>query len=236
MLRFQVLMGFLILLGTAFPQYEDVGSIPPGFTAIFNHQNLAGWHVSMTNHHGNTREWRVFDEVLTVRQEPPGNGGVLLSDQRYKDFEVYLEIKPDWGCEGGLLLRSNEAGQAYRVTLGYGEGSNVGDVLGERLEAVKRISSSRWQRAWREQAWNTLQVRVVGNPPSITVWLNKTKINEFQDVARHSVSGVEDGMVALQLHSRHCRGDGKSTQRFRSISVKKLSQDDLAVRSRRARD
>ena len=236
MLGFQVLVGFLIVLGTAFPQYENASSIPPDFTAIFNHQNLAGWHVSMTNHHGNTREWRVLDGVLTARQAPPGNGGVLLSDQRYKDFEVYLEIKPDWGCEGGLLLRSNEAGQAYRVTLGYREGNNVGDILGERLETVKRTPSSRWKRVWREQDWNTLQVRIVGNPPSITVWLNKTKITEFQDIARHSVSGVEDGMIALQLYSGSCWGDGKSVQRFRNISVKKLSQDGVAVRSLRARD
>ena len=77
------------------------GSLPPGFTRIFNGQNLAGWHISMTNHHGQTREWRISDGMLTATQDSPGNGGILLTDEKYKDFEIYLEIKPDWGCDGG---------------------------------------------------------------------------------------------------------------------------------------
>ena len=84
----------LLLIAPLQSEERQVGKIPPGFTSIFNGANLSGWHVSMTNHHGNTREWRVRDGELTGRQSPAGNGGILLTDKRYRDFEVYLEVSP----------------------------------------------------------------------------------------------------------------------------------------------
>ena len=226
MRRFAVIAGFaaglFAALGTAPSQQHDIGSIPPGFTSIFNHQNIAGWHISMTTHQGNTREWRVIDGVLTARQNPKGNGGVLLSDKRYKDFEVYLEIKPDWGCDGGLFLRSNGAGQAYQVMIDYLEGENVGGIYGERLEGVKRTLSENWQKVWRKDEWNALRARIVGNPPHITVWLNGEKITEFQDTANHAAGGAEDGMIAVQVHSGDRWGGEESFHRFRNIAVREL--------------
>src|SRR5512145_731680 len=32
-------------------------ALPPGFTPIFNGQNLTGWHVSPDNHHGITPDF-----------------------------------------------------------------------------------------------------------------------------------------------------------------------------------
>ena len=119
--------------------------IPEGFTSIFNHANLAGWHVSMTNHHGATTEWRIVEGALTSRQRPAGNGGILLTDERYEDFEIYLEIRLDYGCDGGIFLRSNSNGQAYQVMLDYLEGGNIGGIHGERLEGVEARESKGWR-------------------------------------------------------------------------------------------
>jgi len=83
---------------------------PEGFRPIFNGQNLAGWHMSLTNHHGDSKEWRVFEGALVGMQDREGNGGILLTDEKFGDFEVYLEIKPDFGCDGGLFLRSTGSG------------------------------------------------------------------------------------------------------------------------------
>ncbi len=226
MRRIAVIAGFVVglvaALGTAPSQQHEIGSIPPGFTSIFNHQNIAGWHISMTTHQGNTREWRVLDDVLTGRQSPQGNGGVLLSDKRYKDFEVYLEIKPDWGCDGGLFLRSNGAGQAYQVMIDYLEGENVGGIYGERLEGVNRTPSEGWQEVWRKDDWNALRARITGNPPRITVWLNGKQVTVFQDTANHAAGGAEDGMIAVQVHSGSRWAGEESYHRFRNIAVKEL--------------
>jgi hypothetical protein len=199
----------------------QTGSIPEGFTSIFNGSNLAGWHISMTNHHGNTREWRIIDGTLTGRQDPPGNGGILLTDKRYKDFEVYLEIKPDFGCDSGLFLRSNANGQAYQVMLDYLERGNVGGVYGERLEGVKAMPAQDWEKAWKKDDWNVLRARMEGNPPHIQVWLNGAKITDFQDTANHAAGGAEDGMIAVQVHGGQRWVEG-GYHRFRNIAVKEL--------------
>ncbi len=210
----------LTLFVTSGPVRAD--GIPAGFTSIFNHSNIAGWHVSMTNHHGSTTEWRVIDGALTSRQKPAGNGGILLTDDRYTDFELYLEIKPDYGCDGGLFLRSNSNGQAYQVMLDYLEGGSVGGVYGERLEGVETMEPKGWKDAWRKDDWNELRVRMEGEAPRITVWLNGNKITEFQDTANHAAGGAIDGMIGLQVHGGDRWVEG-GFHRHRNIAVKRLN-------------
>jgi hypothetical protein len=204
------------------PLCAQAGGVPGGFTSLFNHSNLVGWHISMTNHHGNTREWRIIDGALTGRQDAPGNGGILLTDKRYKDFEVYLEIMPDFGCDSGLFLRSNENGQAYQVMLDYLEGGNIGGIYGERLEGVKAMPSQGWEKVWKKDDWNALRARMEGNPPHIQVWLNGSKITDFQDTANHAAGGAEDGMIAVQVHGGK-RWVENGYHRFRNIAMKELN-------------
>jgi hypothetical protein len=88
-------------------------TIPPGFKNISAGPNLEGWHISQVNHHGNT-VWKVENGVLTATQDKKDNGGIVLTDKNYKDFEVYLEMKPDYGCDSGLFLRSTERAKLTR--------------------------------------------------------------------------------------------------------------------------
>jgi hypothetical protein len=220
-MRLLVALSALSVLFAAADLTGQNSSIPEDFTPIFNGSNIAGWHISMTNHHGNTREWRIVEGALTGRQEPAGNGGILLTDKRYKDFEVYLEIKPDFGCDSGLFLRSNASGQAYQVMLDYLEGGNIGGIYGERLEGVQAVRSEGWEKVWKKSDWNALRARMEGNPPRIQVWLNGTKITDFQDTANHAASGAEDGMIAVQVHGGQRWVEG-GYHRFRNIAVKEL--------------
>ncbi len=203
------------------PAVAQTGQVPEGFTPIFNHSDLAGWHMSTTNHHGNTQQWRVIDGVLHGWQDPAGNGGILLTDKRYKNFEVYIEIKPDFGCDSGLFLRSNAGGQAYQVMLDYLEGGNLGGVYGERLEGVKPMPSQDWESVWRKDDWNTIRARIEGSTPHIQVWLNGTKITDFQDTANHAAGGAADGMIAVQVHGGKRWKEG-GRHRFRNMAVKEL--------------
>jgi len=110
--------------------------VPEGFTAIFNGRDLTGWHISTTNHHGTTPAYRVMHGLIVGTQNPLGQGGILLTDKKYKNVEVYMEVKPDYGCDSGLFLRSSEAGEAYQVTLDYLPGGGMGGIYGERLTGV----------------------------------------------------------------------------------------------------
>jgi hypothetical protein len=188
---------------------------------LFNGRDVAGWHVSATNHHGQTRAWRVEDGTLVGGQEREGVGGVLLTNRHYGDVEVALDVWPDFGCDSGLLLRSSEDGAAYQVMIDYLDGGNVGGVFGEGLEELDAKVNSDWVKAWRHNDWNHLRARIEGTIPHITVWINGAMITDWTDTANHAAGGAVDGAIGLQVHggSRWLRG---GRIRFRNITVREL--------------
>jgi hypothetical protein len=211
----------IVALSSAASVLAAQGSPPPGFTPIFNGRTLDGWHVSDGNAHGATPDWRVIDGVLVGSQQPPGSGGVLLSDGSYGDVEVYLEIRPDYGCDGGLLLRSDERGRAYQVMIDYLDGGNVGGIYGEGLEGVTGTAPERWREYWKANDWNSLRVRIEGAAPRIQVWLNDRRITDWTDTANHAAGGAVTGMLGLQVHGGG-RWTGGGRHRFRAIAVRPL--------------
>jgi hypothetical protein len=193
--------------------------IPQGFTNITPGPGLKGWHISQVNHHGNTT-WKVENGVLSATQDKPDNGGIILTDHKYKDFEVYLEMNPDFGCDSGLFLRSNEKGEAYQVMLDYLPGGNMGGIYGEGLKDVKGQTAD-WEKHWKKGEWNSIRARIEGQVPHIQVWMNGAQITDWTDTANHLPDQAQDGMIALQVH-----GGGRCKpglyQRFRNIGVKEL--------------
>ena len=199
--------------------------IPDGFTEIFNGVDTIGWHVSRTNHHGTQPLFRVLDGVLIGTQDPPGKGGILLTDKKYRNVEVFLEVKPDWGCDGGLFLRASEAGEAYQVMLDYLPGGNMGGVYGERLQGVTAVGAKNWQQPWKREEWNTIRARIEGDVPRIQVWINGEQVTDFTDTANHAKDGATDGMIAIQMHYSNDttkRWVPGGFWRWRTIAVKEL--------------
>ena len=195
----------------------------PGNTAfqpIFNGKDLSGWHISQVNHHGKTQAWKVENGVITGTQDKPGHGGILLTDRTYKNFEVQLDINPDYGCDSGLFLRSNEKGQAYQVLLDYLDGGAIGGIYGEGLKGVRGVAPD-WRPYWKGGAWNHLRARIEGDVPRIQVWLNGTQITDWTDTENHLVDGATTGMIAVQVHLGNRWIPGEK-HRFRNISVREL--------------
>jgi hypothetical protein len=106
-------------------------NVPEGFTPIFNGENPAGWHTSRINRHGKTPDFRAIDGVIVGTQSPFGEGGILLTDKSYRNFEFYVEVRPDYGCDSGFFFRSTEAGHAYQVTMDYLPGGSMGALITE---------------------------------------------------------------------------------------------------------
>jgi hypothetical protein len=105
--------------------------VPEGFTSIFNGRDLTGWHISRTNHHGRTPDFFVMHGMIVATQNPLGGGGILLTNKAYKNFELYMEVKPDFGNDSGIFLRSTESGAAYQVTMDFLPNGSMGNVIGE---------------------------------------------------------------------------------------------------------
>jgi hypothetical protein len=103
---------------------------------LFDGKSLAGWHKNpQPIGHGTGGIWRAEEGAITGEQDPPGsgNGGILLTDRKFGDFELVLDIKPDWGICSGLFLRGNDKGQCFQMMVDYHDAGNVGQIYGEGL-------------------------------------------------------------------------------------------------------
>jgi hypothetical protein len=210
------------------------GQIPDGFTRIFNGKDLTGWHISRTTHHGATGSYTVKDGVLLMSQKPFGQGGLLMTDKVYKDFEIYLELNPDAGFNSGIFLRSTESGSAYQIEV-VAPGDATGDLIGEgiRFSRPQYIGEKKpVMSVWKTGEWNSIRVRMVGEAPHVTTWVNGTQLYELQMPQNDQIGGVYGGMVGLQLHwtavYSPVAGNGTDSrpwqlQRYRNIAIKELN-------------
>lgn len=220
-----------------------------GFQPIFNGKDLEGWRVSAKTGHSRASKnesggkWVVEEGAILGTQDIPGNGGIIITDKKYGDFEVALEMNNDYGPDSGLFLRSTEDGKAWQAMIDYHDGGNLMGIYGEGLQAKPSVRNFRflnsvtniavvtnspvefpvkvesWPYFWRHGQWNELRARIVGNPPQITTWINGVKIMEWQEKElRHPATGG----IALQVH-----GGGNHTNefvRYRNVRVKELGR------------
>lgn len=218
-----------------------------GFVSIFDGRTLNGWHVSaQTGHSGASKnksggKWVVENGAIVGCQDIPGNGGIVLTDKAYGNFEIALEMNNDFVPDSGLFLRSTEKGQAYQYMIDYHSNGNLAGVYGEGLSGgihqrnfdftdkvtdIKPvdcpnfplpIKPADWPKLWQHGKWNELRARIVGNPPKITTWINGVRFMEFEDKEKRH---PDTGGIALQVH-----GGGDTTKefvRYRNIRVKVL--------------
>jgi hypothetical protein len=68
-----------------------------------------------------------------------GNGGILMTDRQFGDFELLLELAPDWGIDSGVFLRTNRQGECIQVYVDYREHGNVGWLSSETPSGQKRM-------------------------------------------------------------------------------------------------
>lgn len=218
------------------------------FQSLFDGQSLEGWHVSAKTGHsrasGNQTggRWVVENGAITGSQDIPGNGGIVLTDEEFGDFEVALEMNNDFGPDSGLFLRSTEDGKAYQAMVDYHGRGNLMGIYGEGIggfgssnynfdgspERIRLrdnpvplpVLPDAWRHFWRHGQWNELRARIEHNPPHITTWINGVKIMEWTDTQKRL---PDKGRIALQVH-----GGGDLTKqlvRYRNIRVKRLDTD-----------
>lgn len=133
------------------------------FIPIFDGKTLAGWHSAPrllvpyapgdpspdTTSEKYQRamqtsgKWTVEEGAITGRQDPPGCGlgGYLLSDEKYGDFELVFEARPDWPADTGILVRTSAIGsQGYQILLDHRRSGNIGGLYGNGLGSFHAIN------------------------------------------------------------------------------------------------
>lgn len=190
----------LLLLTAAGPAAAQTEGPPAGFTPLFNGVDLTGWHLSRTSHQGTTPDVYVESGAIVLRQHPYGQGGVLLTDRKFRDFELYLEVKPDWGTNGGVFFRSTESGSAYQVEMVGGGAPGTGNLLGEMLRVERGSRAEGLDVVWKEDEWNSLRLRVVGEVPRMTLRVNDVPMWDVVAARNDLIADATEGMIGLQVH------------------------------------
>ncbi len=213
---------------------------------LFDGKTMKGWHISAkTGHSGPSKnktggKWEIVDGAIIGSQDIPGNGGIIITDEKFSDFEVSLEMKNDYGLDSGLFLRSTEDGKCYQAMIDYHANGNLMGVYGEGLGGkphlrnftfqklvtdIKEdsapvklpVSTEKWAEFWKHGEWNELKASIIGNPPKVTTYIKGIKFMEYTDTEKRL---PDEGGIALQVH-----GGGDFTKefvRYRNIKVRKL--------------
>ena len=238
---------------TATPNTLTEAERKAGWKLLFDGKTLNGWHASAQTGHsrasGNKSggRWVAEDGMIVGSQDIPGNGGILLTDEKFGDYEVVLEMKNDFGPDSGLFLRCDEKGNCYQAMIDYHVGGNLMGLYGEGNLGAKpsvrnftfwtgRTISSCLPRArkgrcrcpsrcpWRigrssgsTASGTRLRARIMGNPPHITTWIKGVTFMDWTEPVKRHPG---QGSIGLQVH-----GGGDFTKqfvRYRNLRIKRL--------------
>jgi len=223
----------------AVPDYRQFNLSPPaqkipeGFTPLFNSVDLTGWHASAEARHGTTPDFHVVHGMILGTQKPLGRGGLLITDRKFRNFEFYMEARPDFGNDSGIFFRTTEGGAAYQITLDYLTGGTMGRCISEGGIATKIAQGAPppagegrppdpGLSAWKREEWNSVRLRVEGDAPHVTVWINDQLITDARDAQNSAVGGMVAGPIALQIHGGPSRWQPGTFWRWRNLAIREL--------------
>lgn len=81
-------------------------------------------------------QWSVEDGTIVGRQSPPGSGfgGYLVTDEPYGDFELELEMNPDWPADTGVMIRRRfNSWEGLQVLVDHRPNGSIGGFYGNGI-------------------------------------------------------------------------------------------------------
>jgi len=144
---------------------------PPGFVALFNGKDLAGWKTKSEGH------WKAEEGVLVY----DGKGGDLITTKDYRNFVLHVDWKIGPKGDSGVYLRGEPQVQIWDNP----EGS--GGLYNDKVKALKKADKPIGE-------WNRFEIIV--EKDVVTVKLNgETVVDKFAKKWKR-----ERGPIHLQHH------------------------------------
>lgn len=117
------------------PQGPQFAQVPPEqlkSAVVKWHEKLPEWRPRLEH----TGHWEVVDGAIVGRHEPVESqfGAYLLSEQKFADFELELDARPDWPVDTGIMIRAHELGSVgFQILLDHRPKGGVGGVFGNSI-------------------------------------------------------------------------------------------------------
>lgn len=158
-----------------------------GYQPVFDGKTLSGWNkasggkISPSYLGG---EWTVKDGAIFGSQHPPLIGSFLRTDNKYRDFDLLVDVNPDWGCDSGIWIRTDDGGRCLQIFLDYLPGGNVGFLYGQ---GTGGFASQPWKLEAVQEGGKVVGVRAVDKYDGVAVdgLLYSAKAADFNKVWRH---------------------------------------------------
>ncbi|MEM9281427.1 MAG: DUF1080 domain-containing protein, partial [Verrucomicrobiota bacterium] len=180
---------------------SNLNSPPPGFSALFNGEDLTGWkgladknaikrrslkgerlrEAQATADENMTAHWSVVDGVLSY----DGQGQSLCTDQDYGDFEMYVDWKIPPGADSGIYLRGTPQIQIWDPTSDLQKDGSEATTVEDWLEVFKTGRNLGSGGLWNNKRASNRPLQRADFPPGewntflirmvgnqVTIWLN----------------------------------------------------------------
>ena len=158
--------------GTRAPQFSHlVNPIETMPYQLFNKKNLSGWHADR-----DTNQWLVEDGIL----RSPMSGANLISDKKFKDFNLVVEFRIPEGSNSGIYLRGR-----YEVQIADNYGLPASDIY---FGGVYGFLEPNENAAKPAGEWQKYEITLIGR--RVTIIANgKTIIND------QTIPGITGGAL-----------------------------------------
>lgn len=211
---------------------------PPGFTLLFNGEDLSGWHGM--GHFDPRRLWSMSKEERAAKREKDmesvrahwtvedgdlvndGEGVYLTTDKDYGDIEFFIDYKTVADADSGIYLRANPQIQIWDYTeeggkwnIGADKGS--GGLWNNSAGAPGKDPIVLADNDFGE--WNSFRVIQVG--ARTTVYLNDHLVVDhaiMENFWDRSKPLWAEGPIQLQTHGGEIR--------WKNIYLREISHDE----------
>jgi hypothetical protein len=151
-----------------------------GWKLLFDGTSTRGWHKYQGQAVGN--RWKVADGALTLSHNNGRNGGDIVTDETFQDFEFSIQWKVTPGANSGILYRVSEVED---VSYGTGPEYQILDNARHPDGKQKETSAASCYALYAPSRdvtkpvgeWNQTLIVIKGN--HVEHWLNGVKVVEY---------------------------------------------------------
>jgi hypothetical protein len=213
------------------------------------------WFLPPNQRHGNGGKWSIQTNLLYSDQASDKTGGALFTKHKFKNVEFKIEVKPHFGNDAGIFMRSTTFDKCYQVVVDYLQGDTkaIGGVYGESgLHAInykpfgfvsptqvtqhaewfaKDVKAADWStKIWKAADFNWVKARIYhDDPPWIDSWINGYQMVHYVDnkVEADNLTGY----IGLQIHTGAGNWQIGNPEIYRSMLVREIKADTSAMDS-----
>lgn len=173
----------LILPSLAFLTKPEAAEPPAGWITLFDGTSTEAWHTYQKDYVSDA--WKIEDGALVLDKSGDAEGGDLITDQEFENYDLRLEWKISECGNSGIIFNVHES-EEYSRTYQTGPEMQVLDnschpdakIHTHRAGDLYDMIPCKEETVMPANQWNEVRIKVKNGKTSF--WLNGTKVVTFK--------------------------------------------------------